>query len=118
MGLQIFDATGANGRAIYDSKGPQIAFPSWSPDGKVIAFGVGSYFGGHDKPAAVAVVNEDGTGFRNITEGPGNAGFPSWSPDGKRIVYRVAGSEQGLRIVNLEDGKVTTLTKEYDNFPA
>jgi TolB protein len=117
-GLQIFDAKGENGRAIYDSKGPQIAFPSWSPDGKVIAFGVGSYFGGHAKPAAVAVVNEDGTGFRNITEGPGNAGFPSWSPDGKRIVYRVAGSEQGLRIVNLEDGKVTTLTKEYDNFPA
>ena len=53
-----------------------------------------------------------------MTAGPGNAGFPSWSPDGKRIVYRVAGSEQGLRILNLEDGKVVTLTTEYDNFPA
>jgi hypothetical protein len=26
--------------------------------------------------------------------------------------------KQGLRILNLEDGKVVTLTKEYDNFPA
>jgi len=63
-------------------------------------------------------VNADGTGYRKVTEGPGNAGFPSWSPDGKRIVYRVAGSEQGLRILNLADGKIITLTTEYDNFPA
>ena len=38
--------------------------------------------------------------------------------DGKRIVYRVAESEQGLRILNLEDRKTVTLTTEYDNFPA
>ena len=101
-----------------DSKGGQVTFPAWSPDGKAIAFGVGSYFTGHTKPAAVAMVNADGTGYRKVTEGPGNAGFPSWSPDGKRIVYRVAGSEQGLRILNLEDGKIITLTTEYDNFPA
>ena len=117
-GLEIFDARGENGRAIYDSKGVQVAFPVWSPDGKAIAFGVGSYFGGHAKPAAIAIVNADGTGFRKVTGGPGNAGFPSWSPDGKRIVYRVAGSEQGMRIVNLEDGKGTTPTTDYDNFPA
>ena len=116
--LQMFDARGENGRTIYDSKGGQVTFPAWSPDGKAIAFGVGSYFSGHAKPAAIAMVNADGTGFRKVTEGPGNAGFPSWSPDGKRIVYRVAGSEQGLRILNLEDGKVVTLTTEYDNFPA
>ena len=117
-GLQMFDAKGENGRTIYDSKGPQVAFPSWSPDGKTIAFGVGSYFSGHAKPAVIAMVNADGTGFRKVTEGPGNAGFPSWSPDGKRIVYRVAGPEQGLRILNLADGKVATLTTDYDNFPA
>jgi Tol biopolymer transport system component len=117
-GLQIFDSNGENGRMIYENKGAQVAFPSWSPDGKQIAFGVGSYFGGHAKPATIAVVDVDGKGFRNLTDGPGNAGFPSWSPDGKRMVYRVAGAEQGLRILDLEDGKVGTLTKEYDNFPA
>ena len=116
--LQMFDARGENGRTIYDSKSGQVTFPAWSPDGKAIAFGVGSYFTGHTKPAAIAMVNADGTGYRKVTEGPGNAGFPSWSPDGKRIVYRVAGSEQGLRILNLADGKIITLTTEYDNFPA
>lgn len=115
--LQMFDARGENGRTIYRCKDGQVTFPSWSPDGKTIAFGVGSYFTGHAKPAAVAIVNADGTGFRKLTGGPGNAGFPSWSPDGKRIVYRVAGSERGLRILNLEDGKIITLTTDYDNFP-
>ena len=116
--LQMFDARGENGRTIYDSKDGQVTFPAWLPDGKAIAFGVGSYFTGHAKPAAIAVVSPDGTGLRKLTDGPGNAGFPSWSPGGKRIVYRVAGSEQGLRIVNLKEGKVVTLTTEYDNFPA
>jgi TolB protein len=117
--LQIFDASGKNGRTIYDGgKDGQLTFPAWSPDGKAIAFGFGSYFTGHAKPAAIEIVHADGSGLRTLTEGPGNAGFPSWSPDGKRIVYRVAGKEQGLRILNLEDGKVVTLTKEYDNFPA
>jgi Tol biopolymer transport system component len=116
--IRMFDARGENGRTIYDSKSGLIASPSWSPDGKVIAFGIASSFTSHEKSATVAMVNAEGTGFRQLTDESGNAGFPSWSPDGKRIVYRVAGTEQGLRIMSLEDGKVVKLTTEYDNFPA
>jgi Tol biopolymer transport system component len=117
--LQTFDAKGENGRTIYNGgKDGQLTFPAWSPDGKMIAFGFGSYFTGHAKPAVLEIVKADGSGLRTLTQGPGNAGFPSWAPDGKRIVYRVAGSEQGLRILNLADGTVATLTTEYDNFPA
>jgi TolB protein len=116
--LRMFDASGGNSRTVYDAKDGQVTFPAWSPDGKTIAFGFGSYFTGHAKPAAIAMVNADGGGFRELTREQGNAGFPSWSPDGKRIVYRVAAPTQGLRILNLADGKIATLTTEYDNFPA
>jgi TolB protein len=73
--VRMFDARGENGRTIYDSKTGQVTFPSWSPDGKAIAFGVGSYFTGHEKPAAVAMVNADGTGFRESDRRAGKCGF-------------------------------------------
>jgi Tol biopolymer transport system component len=80
--IRMFDARGENGRTIYDSKSGLITLPSWSPDGKAIAFGVTASFTSHEKPAALAMVNADGTGFRQLTDGSGNAGFPSWSPTG------------------------------------
>jgi TolB protein len=104
---------------LYDSKELLVGAPAWSPDGSMIAFaiGFGAKFGPHESPARVAIIHRDGTGFRYVTGAEGNAGYPSWSPDSKRIVYRVVGSEQGLRIVNLEDNKVTVLTTQYDDFP-
>jgi len=68
--------------------------------------------------AQVALLNQDGSGFKLLTSGPNNNGFPSFAPDGKRIIYRTAGPEgQGLRILNPADGSVTKLTNEWDNFP-
>jgi Tol biopolymer transport system component len=122
-GLVIVDTRHASAsdlyptKDLYDSKGIQVAGPSWSPDGAMIAFGVGAYFGWTKDTPRIATIHADGSGFRYVTDASVNAGFPSWSPDGKRIVYRVSGSEQGLRIVNLEDGTVTKLTSEPDDFP-
>ena len=77
------------------------------------------------------IVKPDGSGARALTTGPGNSGFPSWSPDGKQVVYRfwndaagasppngpTPGRAAGLRIFNMSDGAVRTLTTGYDNFP-
>ena len=53
--------------------------------------------------AQIAMINPDGTGFRELTTGPNNNGFPSMAPDGKRFVYRTFGPEgDGLRIMNIE----------------
>jgi TolB protein len=118
-GLHIMDADGANPRTLFDAGGKLTVFPSWSPDGKHIVFSMGAFFDRPRKPGQVAMINADGSGLRMLTEGESSSGFPSWAPDGKRVVYRVAGKgEQGLRILSLEDGKVTKLTTEYDNFSA
>jgi TolB protein len=117
---------------IYKDDQRNVLGPQWSPDGKTIMFGVGTYqafFNGfvsriisHDQRieggAQLAIINSDGSGFREITSGANNNGFPSMSPDGKRVVYRTFGPDgEGLRIMNIESRAVTTLTSGYDNFP-
>ncbi len=115
---------------ILEQKGLILA-PGWSPDGKQMVVGVGiftaflDFEAGGKKPmdavnggAQVGIVNADGTGFHIVTTGSNNNAFASFGPDGKHIVYRTLGpTEQGLRIMNLEDHSVMVLTSEWDNFP-
>jgi hypothetical protein len=56
--------------------------PSWSPDGKKIAFDSlrdGNY--------EIYVMNVDGSGIKRLTNSPAHDGVPSWSPDGKKIAF-------------------------------
>ena len=91
--------------------------PQWSPNGERIIFGIGvfnAFFNGFHglflKPedrveggAQIAMINPDGSGFRELTSGPNNNGFPSMAPDGRRFVYRTFGPEgDGLRIMDIE----------------
>ena len=101
-----------------------ILAPSWSPDGKQLAIGIGKFpgFGGtplaEKATAQVNIVNADGSGLHPVTSGQNSNAFPSFAPDGKHIVYRTEGQDgEGLRIVNLEDSSVKVLTNSYDNFP-
>jgi TolB protein len=117
-------------KTILTRKGLILA-PSWSPDNKQIAVGVGEFSAfldfeiGSKKPvdpvnggAQVAIINADGSDFHLVTLGPNNNAFASFAPDGKQIVYRTQGPDGGgLRIMNLEDHSVKKLTEGYDNFP-
>jgi Tol biopolymer transport system component len=56
--------------------------PRWSPDGLNVAF---TTTVGADMQ--IAVVNRDGTGYRQLTNDTYFNTAPAWSPDGKSLVY-------------------------------
>ena len=58
-------------------------YPSYSPDGKQIAFR--RMLG--EMNSEVFVADADGTNVRNLTNHPAFDGWPAWSPDGKRIAF-------------------------------
>ena len=122
---------GKPAHAILHRDDALILAPQWSADGSKIVAGVGRFTGfldftvGNKKTfdpvnggAQVAILNADGSGYRELTKGVNNDAFASFAPDGKRIVYRTIGPEGlGLRIMNLSDKSVTKLTNVWDNFP-
>jgi TolB protein len=131
-GIQIAPAGGDKAELIYQDKTRNVLGPQWSPRGDAIIFSVGvfnAFFNGFHglflKPedrveggAQIAMINPDGSGYRELTNGPNNNAFPSMSPDGTRFVYRSFGPEgNGLRIMNIEAKTSTMLNEGYDNFP-
>jgi len=57
-----------------------VAFPVWSPDGRLIAYECCSGFN-----AKVYVMNANGTDQHVVSQG--RAGAPAWAPDGELIAY-------------------------------
>ena len=117
--------------------------PSWSPDGRRIAFGNGGIFV-LDLPArrtrrlatgfapdwspdgkqivyatahTIAVMNAKGSARRAILRSPSVVGLPSWSPDGSRVVYteRTRRGVTGLYVVRADgSGRRLLVRGGYD----
>jgi Tol biopolymer transport system component len=79
--------------------------PSFSPDGRRVAFESDRSLDGHE----IWLADADGTHSVQLTRGPGmSQGSPSWSPDGLRIAF----DSQG------EDGHVDIWVIDADGGPA
>ena len=87
--IYVMDADGSNQRRLTNHPDRDFS-PSWSPDGKRIAFV--SNRDGHVNIRGrltyeIYVMDANGENQQNLTNDPSNDRSPSWSPDGKRIVF-------------------------------
>ena len=82
--------------------------PSWSPDGKTIAF---QAF--RDGTWRIWTITADGANAKAITAGPFDDREPHWSPDGTRIAFSSDRSgNYDIWTLDVKSGQVTQVTKD------
>lgn len=110
--LFVVNSDGTNRRQLTSSGGTDYN-PTWSPDGRHIAFRTTrgeSNRGDHD-PSNIFVINGDGSGERQLTpprtdlRGSGGL-FPAWSPRGDRIAFS---NGDGINLMRPDGTVVKTL---------
>jgi Tol biopolymer transport system component len=102
---------------LTNSPGHDFA-PSWSPDGKRVAFvSLRS-----DTFGEIYVMNADGTGVQRVTNSAGIDGAPTWAKDGKRIAFMSTRQDpQGDIYFMNDDGTGVTRVTDFagaDDEPA
>ena len=105
--LWLADADGARQTAIAES-GQPIMSPSWSPDGRRVAYvsfesGVSRIF-----------VQEVATGQREVvSDQPGINSAPAWSPDGRKLALVLGGADGNLDIyvLSLDSRRLLRVTQ-------
>lgn len=106
--LEVADQDGYNPRPLLDSSEP-IMSPTWSPNGKQIAYV--SFENNHS-----GIYLEDvATGSRRLlSQYPGINGAPAWSPDGRKlaIVLSKSGSPN-VYVVDIGSRRLTPVTHDF-----
>ena len=79
--IYVMDGDGKNQRRVTDNP-TYDRYPTWSPDGKMIAF-VSNRNKGRNQ---IWVIHAEGRNPVRLTDG-GSDSYPDWSPDGRKIAY-------------------------------
>ncbi|MGQ3891143.1 Tol-Pal system beta propeller repeat protein TolB [Legionella sp. CNM-4043-24] len=103
--LEVADADGFGPQSLLVS-GEPIMSPSWSPDGRQIA-----YVSFEKKKAQIFTVSVE-TGKRQlITSFPGLNQAPAWSPDGRQLAVVLSkGGNPKIYLVDLSSGNLKQMT--------
>ncbi len=94
--------------------------PSFSPDGKQIAY---VKYSSDAKSTSIWVMNIDGSDQVQVTDAKkGFALTPRWSPDGKRLIFQASKKDKkdaDLYVIDVDGNNLTQLTinKSYDGQP-
>lgn len=121
--IYVMDADGGNLVRLVDNA-EFATEPSWSPDGKKIAFHSTFHYnqlqyGCND----IYIINADGSNLRKITNSTNcEVWWPEWSPDGKKIAFIVTRKEAdtfttrwacNILIINADGSNQMQLTNNY-----
>lgn len=116
--LFIMNADGSNPRNLTNH--PALdAYPSWSPDGRYLAFT--SSRGGRGT-AEIFVIHISSGEVRQLTDYAKRDGYatsPSWSPDGKQIAYELSlpDRDRDIYIMDADGKNARPLTKPAKPLP-
>ncbi len=92
LNVYVMNADGSVTTRLTDSN--LGAYPSWSPDGRLIAFVAPDEdpYSSDDRHEDrivwnIYIMNADGSGVTRLTDNSARDTDPSWSPDGKHVVF-------------------------------
>lgn len=106
--LEVADQDGYNPRPLLNSPEP-IMSPSWSPNGKQIA-----YVSFENRQAGIFVQNVT-TGARTLlSRFPGINGAPAWSPDGRKLALVLSKSgAPNIYVMDVASHHLTQITNDF-----
>lgn len=106
--LEVADMDGFNPKPLVQSDEP-IMSPSWSPDGRKLAF-----VSFESKESEIYLIDVASGKRKLLTTFPGINGAPAWSPDGQKLALVL--SKDGSPNIYLMDIATKRLTKITDGY--